>query len=234
MATREVDQVMSETAQLLKQIIVAFQADRIGHRDAQLQLGRDARRYIQLRVAESATNTLALKEVSAAVCVSENQVSIMIATAMAAAMLSDRDQLGGLPITALRHFCVFVERINPDGAEWAPKKQYVEKARELFRRVAVAIPPKTAAIQKEIRGIIREQPRKTGQGIKIQVQLREQAKESIGAVEQVKRSASAASPGDVAAMVWDIIAAAEDPAAVAIRLRVMLERWLPKKAKVTA
>jgi hypothetical protein len=50
-------------------------------------------------------------------------------------------------------------------------------------------------------------------------------------ISHLQRAAAVASPGDVAEMCISLIEKAEDPKAVAVRLRVMLERFLAPKRK---
>lgn len=217
-----------EVGRLLHEFILAFLKDGDGmdHRERQ-KAGCTREKAVEV-AAESFGVT----------CVRINEI---VAITQAANLLG-KDGLGALAFWSILRFKSLIRRkgIMPDATgrwrgiassaeEWEIKPAFAESGPALFR-LAVAENWGYQRIRDEVHGL--RHNRKELRPARRRAAAQKKGRSEIVTVDELVRLTSCGSPGDVAERCIAIVEKSEDPAAVALRLRVMLQKYLPKKSAV--
>jgi hypothetical protein len=237
-------------AEILERAKAAYHAAERNYRDALLETGRLLHEYVLERLREAAgmrewtrlqhglSRRKCIEDAAKKLKTTPKRINSLIGTAQVPLLLGITD-LGGISHVALYRFKCFLRRLTggrqaymgrtPDlpvaNAEtWEVRPEFKERAASLLRQAIAEnwIEVRTRGAAKDLFAEFTSKLR------------RPQMPKWQGPVETVQKSMKKASPGDVAQTCMRLVEAAEDPAAVALRLRIALEKYLPKKRKAFA
>jgi hypothetical protein len=250
---------MNNANKLLAQAKALWFQAQANYRDARLQIGRTLHEFVlahlrqgiglsfEMRCRQGFTRRRAREILQQELEATDKQINDTIITAMAADLLSDRGHVGNLGHRAIRQFTYFIRRqtgtrtdnMKP-GRDWTTSELwqirtgFEAKAKALFRQAVAETWSQTRCLE-EVLAVFRNQdrPRQSlaSQSRRARLSLSEEDSTHLD-WPKWKQSVRHAAPDDVAEMCLELIEAAEDPAAVALRLRILLERFLPKKKAV--
>jgi hypothetical protein len=210
-------EAMLETGRLLHEYVLVSLARADG-----LTVGQRARKGVTRKaIVQTAADSLGVCPI---------RVNHLISAAMVVRLLAGGGTAGNLAWAAVRFFQVFLTRtrgvITPDGRKvppekassyetWQVRKGFEKSAPALFRRAADENWTQRRVLD-ECRALSRR-----GLGLSKREALKPVAPSVLDAM---RRSASRASPGDVANACLDVVRASEDPWQVAQRLIAELQR----------
>jgi hypothetical protein len=236
----------TELGDILTAAASAYHGSNVQYRDAMLRTGKLLHDFVwgYLRQADDAnekvrkknqyTRSEALKIAAARLGVKRADVNRFIAIAMTAELFGGGD-LGELTLAGVAFFWRFVRRQtgrrgqNGPGRRgvpissletWELKPEFAIEAAKLFH---LAVEEKMTWDQ------IREAVLKLYVGPTARKCPRRPSEAERSAIEELARVSKVASPGDMAAICLQLIAANEEPWAVAQRLMVMVQRFNKKK-----
>ncbi len=203
------------------------------------------------RLKANFTREEAVKNAAAALDVARRNILQMLQGAAVARLLAEDGNVGRLSWISVWEFASLLRRrtgrfndyatrveAGRNGVavtaieEWEVRPQYDGAAQSLFRQ-AVAQGDLTRdqvyAMILKLRG---QRARQGRHAATAGQQTRDDEGEyTLDAFERQQTAARLASPGDVADMCLVLVEKARDPAAVALRLRVMLQKYLPQKQR---
>lgn len=238
---------MTAADELLAQVQTEFRDCRRNHRDRMLECGRKLHQfvlaYIQqgdavsepIRLANGFSRRNAIRKAVESLRARPTKICDMIATAMFVDLVASHEDLATIGYVAAVQFKRFVGRKimgrhsgGKDGhrvstsEEWEIKDGFADSSLALFRK---------AIAENWDQYTCRRECQRLYSGIVIPKKSRSFTKRVELPLMDLQRSVGKASPGDVAELCVSLLDKAEDPAAVAVRLRVMLERYLPKRVR---
>lgn len=225
-------------AELLEQARAEYVQAAAGYRDTLLSVGRRLHDYLLAWLAQAPVSPEAhfvqhrftreegVRQAAKSLRCSGERINSLIVAAMALELLGDGSPLGNIAHHSITIFRVFLVRENQGTGDdrpqsyaayetWLLRPESAEKARSIFRRM-VAEQWSVKRVHKEIDFQRATRPRRLP------------VPQKTNQFQLVAASMKHASPGDVAASCLALLQSAGDPAAVAVRLRVMLEQYLPK------
>lgn len=189
------------------------------------------------------------------------RVCIVVATSQVVALLSDGGNVGQVSYHVLEQFYRFIRRKStradtfprtPEGRRamdilaretWVIKPEFAATAPALFQQAIMEgwsgprAERDTLAHYVSVRGPNPKRAKKSKVHRQASIHIDPEPTiatrklDTHASLENVKGMAKFASPGDVAEICLALIEASEDPAAVAVRLRVLLARFLPRKER---
>jgi hypothetical protein len=230
-----------ESAAILEQARAAYLAGVVSHRETMLDVGRLLHTYLlawlrQQTEAERKrsgplihTREEGVRRAAAALQCPRSRINWMITAAMVVELFGRRP-FGNLALNCLVTFGVFISRkivgLGPDADRahvdpadyetWLIRPETATTAVELYDRMVNEQWTNKQTLQ--YCGFRRRSQPK-----------RRPVPHKTNRFAEVAASMKYASPGDVAASCRELIEAAVDPGAVAIRLRVLLEKYLPRQ-----
>ena len=242
---------MSKKDELLAQAKTLYCRGETGYRDTRLELGRVLHEYVLECLCEGErfdevdrhlrgiTRAKIIKGLAGELRCLSKELREIIQTAMTVQLFGG--DLGAFSWMKLRFFNCFVERIRGtrtscigrDGPavssleEWRLKPAFAEKAKALFRLTV-----ERNSTHEEIRTAVLELF--SGPGARPNCRRHRRTKRQEAALDVLKAGMKHASPGDVAETCLQLIAASEDPWAVAQHLLAQAERFKKKKEKLFA
>lgn len=234
----------SET--ILKQLHEQYHSNILDYRDRMLECGRLIHQYILAYLAEADGTTsnerfrLGISRRQAVVNVREalgangDSPSRILRVAMVVDLFAR--PLGNIGLKGIEAFAVFVHRcvdgrkqkgkrptMTPSQSErWEIRAEFAEAAISLFDQ-AVAEQWDFHKCRRQVTQLLGDRVRSSSH------QRRQVTKRRASIIEELHGSVKAAAPGDVAEMIVELVERAESPPAVATRLMVLLQRFMPKR-----
>jgi hypothetical protein len=229
---------------LLEQARVVYRGATECYRDALLETGRLLHRFVlsslqggdgvpdKRRQRTGFTRAAAVKKAAAALGATIEDVSRLIAVAMAAGLLADEAGVGPLAWNTVGLFVRFVRRKNgrkhpgrdgdpvSDCERWELRREYDGRAVNLFRKAVRAgmnyeeVRPAALALYATVKA-----PRRT----------RRPPRRQETALQVMRAAAAIASPGDLADTLFDLLTQAQDPVATATLLLSRARTWAKER-----
>ncbi len=253
------EELLNKASELLSRAVRIWSAAELSRRDASLEVGRLLHAFViaylcegdelleARRIQEGRTRHKAVCEAAEQLCMDFIKVNWLIATAMAADLLSDKGQLGIIGWGSIKRFVRFVRRqtgtSSRNGAdtlrlgrdvplssseEWEIRPQFVESAPAFFQR---AVAEKWTNLQTRQRvmdlgGRIEHASRSPRP--RLSATSPPPGKNGFPVVTNaqalaaLKSAVKVGSPQDVAELLFEVVSRAEDPAAVVNHLQQMV------------
>lgn len=241
-----------DAAELLTKATMLYRVSQEAYRHARLDVGYLLHEFVfahlkqgdgisePIRLQNGFTRRRAIELAAESLGVTRAEIKYLISSAMVRHLLGTGLDLKDLSLVSVYRFAKFIRRTtsstgtrhshyNKSGdydisetEVWSIRPGLEESAPALLRRAVEEGWTQSKTI---------EETAKLRRGRPTPRCRKKWGREKRTAIETVERTVQKASPGDVAELCFGIVSKAEDPAAVAIRLRVMLESLLSKKKR---